>query len=62
MIKKLDLERKFKTYGDIANEREATGKMQPDVKYVAEKINEIIEFINQRDRNMAEFNEANKRL
>lgn len=50
-MEKIDLETKFKTYGDIANEREATGKISPDVKMVAEKVNEIVEWINSKKEN-----------
>ena len=43
-MKKIDLDTKFKTYGDIANEKgEKTGKMSPDTKLVAEKLNELID-------------------
>lgn len=48
-MEKIDLETKFETYGDISEGKgEKTGKMSPDVKLVAEKVNEIIEWINSK--------------
>lgn len=45
-MEKIDLEIKFETYGDL-NEGKGnkTGKMSPDTKLVAEKVNEIIDFL-----------------
>lgn len=48
-MEKIDLETTFATYGDIAEEKgEKTGKMSPDTKLVAEKVNEIVEWINSK--------------
>lgn len=45
-IEKLDLDTKFKSYSDVANEREASAYMTVDTKFVAKKVNELIEIVN----------------